>query len=371
MTSRRRGWPGARVRSTNARIRPITRPTVRRRPARRSRPRGRGSARGGRPRRSPRPSEHAPDLGIVGDALPEVPLASSRPPSRGPGRCGRRPPARIPRAVSSSSSGPEKTRPRVGLQVAAHPRPSSTVMPRTMSVKRRSMWSRARKLSGTITRSTEEWLMSRSCQSATFSRAASAFARTQAREARRPARTPPGCACGAWPRSPSGRLPNGSSTSRTSVFCRARTSVANVSRLAAMMARVVRTSAWRSRCRTWDATGAAARPRRAQTASSTSGGEVRERPHRSRELPHRDRRPGSARACGSAAPAARARGPASGRRSWAPRGRRACARSWARACSWNARSRTAAIRRQARSSRIRSQASRISTRAPCPRRRRT
>ena len=63
-------------------------------------------------------------------------------------------------------------------------RSAFTVMPRTMSVKRRSMWSRARKLSGTITRSTDEWLMSRSCQSATFSRAASALARTSAREAR-------------------------------------------------------------------------------------------------------------------------------------------------------------------------------------------
>src|ERR671922_130119 len=42
-------------------------------------------------------------------------------------------------------------------------------MPDTMRVKRRSMWSSAMKLSGRITRSTDEWEMSRSCQSALFS----------------------------------------------------------------------------------------------------------------------------------------------------------------------------------------------------------
>ena len=56
-------------------------------------------------------------------------------------------------------------------------------MPRTMRVKRRSMWSRAMKLSGRMTRSTDECEMSRSCQSATFSSAAMALARTQPGEA--------------------------------------------------------------------------------------------------------------------------------------------------------------------------------------------
>ena len=56
------------------------------------------------------------------------------------------------------------------------------------------------------------------------------------------------------------------------------------------MASVVMTSAWRSRCRTCDddRRGLQARAAR-QTASSTSGGEVRERAHRARELAHRDR----------------------------------------------------------------------------------
>ena len=40
------------------------------------------------------------------------------------------------------------------------------------------MWSRAMKLSGRITRSTDECEMSRSCHSATFSSAAMALART-------------------------------------------------------------------------------------------------------------------------------------------------------------------------------------------------
>ena len=63
-------------------------------------------------------------------------------------------------------------------------RASSTLMPFTMRVKRASMWSSARKLSGTITRSTDECEMSRSCHSATFSSEASAFAAHQPGEAR-------------------------------------------------------------------------------------------------------------------------------------------------------------------------------------------
>ena len=112
--------------------------------------------------------------------------------------------------------------------------------------------------------------MSRSCQRATFSRAASAFART--RRARPvTCSQPTGLRLWGMAEEPFCRSPNGSSTSRTSVFCRARISVANFSRLAAQMARAVITSAWRSRCRTCDATGAGRRPSRAHTASSTSG----------------------------------------------------------------------------------------------------
>ena len=51
-------------------------------------------------------------------------------------------------------------------------------MPETIRVNRRSMWSSAMKLSGRMTRSTEECEMSRSCQSALFSNAAPALARS-------------------------------------------------------------------------------------------------------------------------------------------------------------------------------------------------
>ena len=79
--------------------------------------------------------------------------------------------------------------------------------------------------------------------------------------------------------------PNGSSTSRTSVFCSARISVANFSRLAAMSASVVITSAWRSRCRIWEETGAGSSPSFAHTASSTSGGRCENVPTAPESLP--------------------------------------------------------------------------------------
>ena len=115
-------------------------------------------------------------------------------------------------------------------------------MPDTIRVKRRSMWSSAMKLSGRMTRSTDECEMSRSCQSATFSSAAIALARiSRAR--------PTICSqpiglrlCGIadepfWP------LPNGSSTSPISVFCSPRISSANFSSDAAVMASAVSSSA--------------------------------------------------------------------------------------------------------------------------------
>src|SRR5437899_1403043 len=66
----------------------------------------------------------------------------------------------MPRAVSSSRSWPEKTSPFVDSRFFRI-RSACTVIPFTISVKRRSMWSRARKLSAMITRSTDERLMSR------------------------------------------------------------------------------------------------------------------------------------------------------------------------------------------------------------------
>jgi len=69
-----------------------------------------------------------------------------------------------------------------------------------------------------------------------------------------------------WP------LPNGSSTSPSSVFCRPRISSANFSSDAAVMASAVISSACRSRWMTCVAIGAGVRPRRAQTPASISGG---------------------------------------------------------------------------------------------------
>ena len=160
-------------------------------------------------------------------------------------------------------------------------------MPRTMSVKRRSMWSSARKLSGTITRSTDEWLMSRSCQSATFSSAASAFARTS-RARPVTCSQPTGLRLCGMAELPFWLSPNGSSTSRTSVFCSARTSVANVSRLAARIASVVITSAWRSRCSTCEAIGAGceAQPRADRLLDRPAAG-ARTCPPRPRACPPR------------------------------------------------------------------------------------
>ena len=115
-----------------------------------------------------------------------------------------------------------------------------------MRVKRRSMWSSAMKLSGRMTRSTDECEMSRSCHSATFSSAAIALPRSSRA---RPVicSQPIGLRlCGIadepfWP------LPNGSSISPISVFCRPRISSANFSSDAAVIASAVISSAWRSR----------------------------------------------------------------------------------------------------------------------------
>ncbi len=68
-----------------------------------------------------------------------------------------------------------------------------------------------------------------------------------------------------WP------LANGSSTSPISVFCRPRISSAKVSSEAAQIARVVSSSACRSRAMICDDTGAGWRPSRAQTAPSIDG----------------------------------------------------------------------------------------------------
>ena len=69
-----------------------------------------------------------------------------------------------------------------------------------------------------------------------------------------------------WP------APNGSSTSRTSVRWRLRTSVAKRSRPAPASAIAPSSSAWRSRGTTWVETSSARRPSASITRRSTEGG---------------------------------------------------------------------------------------------------
>ena len=68
-----------------------------------------------------------------------------------------------------------------------------------------------------------------------------------------------------WP------LAKGSATSPISVFCRPRTSSANFSSDAAVIASAPSSSACRSRWTTWEATGAGVSPRRSHTPRSTAG----------------------------------------------------------------------------------------------------
>ena len=118
-------------------------------------------------------------------------------------------------------------------------------------------------------RSTLLWLMSRSCQRATFSRAAMALPRrTRARPVRR-SHVMGLRLCGMallpfWP------LVKGSSTSRTSVRWRWRNSTAQRSMLAPTRASVVMNSAWMSRWTTCVAIGAGRRPSCLHTAASTA-----------------------------------------------------------------------------------------------------
>ena len=101
-------------------------------------------------------------------------------------------------------------------------------MPATMRVKRRSMWSSAMKLSGRMTRSTDECEMSRSCQSALFSNAAPALARSS-RARPTICSQPIGLRLCGIADEPFCPFANGSSTSPISVFCRPRISSANFS----------------------------------------------------------------------------------------------------------------------------------------------
>ena len=97
--------------------------------------------------------------------------------------------------------------------------------------------------------------MSRSCQSATFSKPTSALARTtRARPQIRSATT--GFRLCGIDDEPFCPRPNGSCTSATSVRARCRISSAKLSSEEATTASVVSSSAWRSRWRIWVELGA-------------------------------------------------------------------------------------------------------------------
>ena len=102
------------------------------------------------------------------------------------------------------------------------------------------------KLSGRMTRSTDECEMSRSCQRALFSNAAPALARTS-RASPTICSQPIGLRLCGMADEPFWPLANGSSTSPISVFCSPRISSANFSRDEAVMASADNSSAWRSR----------------------------------------------------------------------------------------------------------------------------
>ena len=179
------------------------------------------------------------------------------------------------------------------------------------------------------TRSADECEMSRSCQSATFSRPTSAFARTtRARPQMRSATTGLRL-CGIadepfWPFAER-LLHLGAPRCGRGAGSRARTRRATRRRRAS----AVSSSAWRSRWMICVELGAGSRPSRSQAMRSSSGSVAQYVPTAPESLPTRI--PSSARARRSRF-ARRARTPsrrASGRTSSARRGRRACGRSGA------------------------------------------
>ena len=125
-------------------------------------------------------------------------------------------------------------------------------------------------LSGRITLSTEEWVISRSCHRGMFSRAARLLVLTRRAN---PHTCSQAMGFRLWgiaeePFCPGEKY---SSTSRMSVRWRLRISVANFSTELAIIARVVSSSAYRSRWMIWLEMGAGFNPSLRQTYSSTEG----------------------------------------------------------------------------------------------------
>ena len=145
-----------------------------------------------------------------------------------------------------------------------------TTSPAMSRVRRSSAKSRVTVASGAMTRSTEEWEMSRSCHSATFSSAGTTAERTRrARPVRFSLKT--GLRLWGIAEEPFWPAAKGSSASRTSLRCKCRISVARRSTELAITARVAKNMAWRSRGMTWLEIGSTSSPRASATWASTRG----------------------------------------------------------------------------------------------------
>ena len=177
-------------------------------------------------------------------------------------------------------------------------------------------------------RSTLLWLMSRSCQRATFSSAATALPRsTRARPVRR-SQVMGLRLCGMallpfWP------LVKGSSASSTSVRCRCRNSAAQRSMLAPTRASVVMNSAWMSRWMTCVAMGAGRRPSLLADIRLDLGREMRAGADRAGKLADGHRSRARVQAVRARGQIRRASAPSSARKWSARRECRGCGRSWA------------------------------------------
>ena len=135
----------------------------------------------------------------------------------------------IPAATSASSTRWENSAPDV-ISRFARIRSACTVIPRTTRSVSASTWSSRIVESGSTIRSARGVRDVALVPERDVLEPHLGVAAQHAREARRCARRRPGCACAASRSSPSGPARNGSSTSRTSVRCRWRISVAKRSR---------------------------------------------------------------------------------------------------------------------------------------------
>ena len=188
-------------------------------------------------------------------------------------------------APAPAAPAPRRSRRRGASRFARHAPRAAPRGRSTTPVRRASMKSSAIVASGAITRSTDEWLMSRSCQSAMFSSAAHGVAAQQARQAgdvlgedrvalvrhRRRALLP---------------APNGSCASPTSVRCRWRISTAMRSHVPAEDRQRARRTARGGRAARPASRPARARARAARhTPASTSGGMLAKVPTAPESLP--------------------------------------------------------------------------------------